>query len=129
MSYHAHRIADLTVGLVQRQPWLSVAEVSERLGIHRHTLQRALKACGRSFASIKLEIVVSRLERHFASGGPESFKQIWSELGFVSAGSFARYVRHATGRSPTELRADWVSGHLVRKRAELSLDRKRPERH
>lgn len=105
MAYLREKLEQLVWDLVRQAPWLTAAEVSERLHVHRHTLQRALKANGCSFALIKQAFVLERLERHFASAEPTSLKQLWTELGFHSASAFARYIRHATGKSPCELRA------------------------
>jgi AraC-like DNA-binding protein len=107
MCYQHKKLVQLAAELVRQQLSLTAAEVSERLHVHRHTLQRALKANGRSFAFIKQAFVLERLERHFARAQATSLKQVWTELGFASASAFARYIRHATGKSPRELRADW----------------------
>lgn len=104
MGYQQEKLVELAAELVRQQPSLTEAEVSETLHVHRHTLRRALKANGRSFALIKQAFVLECLERHFASAQATSFKQIWTELGFSSASAFARYIRHATGKPPSELR-------------------------
>lgn len=122
MSYQREKLAELVVGLVRQQPRLTLAEVSEKLHVHRHTLQRALKAGGRSFALIRQSFVLERLECHLASSHVMSLKQVWTELGFASASAFARYIRHATGRSPSQLRADCTLGHSAHKRSRMSLD-------
>jgi AraC-like DNA-binding protein len=108
MGYQCEKLARLAAELMRQQMSLTAAEVSEKLHVHRHTLRRALKASGRSFALIKQSFVLERLERHFASTQATLLKEIWTELGFASASAFARYIRRATGKSPHEFRADWV---------------------
>lgn len=125
MGYQRERLLQLVAELLQQQPSLTEAEVSEKLNVHRHTPERALKAGGCSFASLKKIFVLERLERHFASPQPTSLKQVWTELGFSSASAFARYIRQATGKSPSELRGNRILGHYARKRAEMSLDPKK----
>lgn len=125
MAYERERLVEIAAELVQQQPGLTEAEVSERLHVHRHTLRRALKANGQSFALIKQAFVLERLKRHFASAEATSLKLLWTELGFGSASAFARYIRHATGKSPSELRADCTLGHSKRKRARMNLDARR----
>ena len=127
MAYHREKVLYFAAELLRRQPSLTLAEISESLHIHRHTLQRMFKANGWSFASIKQAFVLDCLERHFSSAEPTSLKQLWTELGFNSASAFARYVRHATGKSPSELRGDRCLGHSVRKRSTMSLDGQNPD--
>lgn len=122
MSYQQEKLVKVTAELLRRQLHLSAAEVSERLHVHRHTLQRALRANGQSFASVKQGLVLGRLERHFAEAQATSFKELWTELGFASASAFARYVRHATGKSPSVLRAGFILGHSGREKSRMSLD-------
>jgi AraC-like DNA-binding protein len=122
MCYQRGKLVELAVDLVRRQPCITVAELSEMLGVHRHTLQRTLKASDRTFPSVKQAVVLERLERHFASAQPASLKQVWTELGFASASAFARYVRRATGKAPTNLRAESILGHSAHKRAQTALD-------
>jgi len=90
--------------------------------VHRHTLQRALKASGCSFQSMKQALILERFDCHLADGQAVPLKQVWAGLGFPSASALARYIRRATGKSPTELRADCVLGHLARRRSGMSLD-------
>jgi len=122
MAYQRERLVELAAELVRQQPGLTEAEVSEGLHVHRHTLRRALKANDQSFALIKRAFVLEHLKRHFASAQATSLKLLWAELGFASASAFARYIRHATGKSPSELRADCILGHSTRKRARMNLD-------
>ena len=113
MVYQRERLAALAVDLVRRQPRMTLAEASEKLGVHRHTLQRALKASGRSFTHIKRVVVLERLGRGLDGARAVALKQIWVELGFGSASSFARYVRRATGKPPSAL---WQPGPLCDKK-------------
>lgn len=122
MAYQRKKLVEFATELVRQQPWLTETEVSEKLSVHRHTLQRTLKADGLSFASLKQAAVLEYLEHQFANAQAASLKQFWTELGFVSASGFARYIRHATGKSPTELRGNFILGHSGRKRARVSLD-------
>ena len=110
MGYPRETLAVLARDLVRRQPSLTAVEVSEKLDVHRHTLCRALKVDGKSLASIKRELVFERLNRVFANGQAISLKQVWTDLGFASASAFARYIRQATGKSPSELRAGYAVG-------------------
>ena len=103
MSYQPEKLIELAVNLLRDRPRLTAAEVSEKLRVHRHTLRRALKTNGQSLAMIKRALVLEHLDRH--DDQPSSLKDVWTGLGFASASAFARYIRHATGKSPTERRA------------------------
>ena len=107
MSYRTDTLVELAVGLLRHQPQLTATEISRRLRVHRHTLHRALKLRGYSFASIRQGLVLESLHAHLTDGQTTSLKEIWAELGFASASSFARYIRRATGKSPTEHRS-WL---------------------
>jgi AraC-like DNA-binding protein len=122
MAYHREKLIELATDLLRRQTNLTATEIGERLHVHRHTLRRAPRANGQSVASIKQGLLLGRLERHFAEGRATSLKELWSELGFASASAFARYVRHATGKSPGALRAGFILGHSARERSRMSLD-------
>jgi AraC-like DNA-binding protein len=107
MAYAQEKLVRLILDLVREVPGITAAEASERLGVHRHTLQRALKSKGCSFAVIRQASVLERLGRRFVDAECASLKQVWTELGFSSGSAFARYIRRATGKSPSELRAHW----------------------
>lgn len=102
MSYRGEKLVEFAIDLVRQHPRLTAAEASDRLHIHRHTLQRTLKANDLSFKLIKQALVLERLDDRFALR-LTSLKQVWTELGFASASAFARYIRHVTGKSPSEL--------------------------
>lgn len=102
MSYRSEKLVEFAIDLVRQHPRLTAAEASDTLHVHRHTLQRALKANSLSFASIKQALVLERLDDRFAIGA-KSLKQVWTELGFPSASAFARYIRRATCKSPSEM--------------------------
>jgi AraC-like DNA-binding protein len=125
VGYQRAKLIELALECVRKQPSLTAAQVSERLHVHRHTLQRALKANGQSIASIKRSFVLDHLKRHFASTQATSLKQVWTELGFSSASLFARYIRRATGKSPSDFRANCaVRRYRAIKRPQKSSDLK-----
>jgi AraC-like DNA-binding protein len=105
--YEREKLVQRVLDLLRHAPRLTEVEASEMLQVHRHTLQRALKENNCSFALARRAAVLERLECHFARADSTSLKQVWTELGFPSSSAFARYIRHATGKSPSELRANW----------------------
>jgi AraC-like DNA-binding protein len=105
--YESAKLVQLVLELLRHAPRLTEVEASAMLHVHRHTLQRALKEKHCSFALARRAVVLECLECHFARTDSTSLKQVWAELGFTSSSAFARYIRHATGKSPGELRANW----------------------
>lgn len=122
MSYQLEKLVVLAVELLRQKPHQTADEVSAKLGVHRHTLQRALKARDRTFASIKQSIVLERFYCHLAHQRAAPLKELWTGLGFASASAFARYVRRATSKSPTEHRNGSILGHCERKNSKMHLD-------
>lgn len=120
MSYAYDQLAEAAVRLLQQRPALRLEEIADRLRVHRHTLHQALAACGGDFASLKRSAVLRRLAQSFETAEP--FKDVWARSGFSSASAFARYIRHATGRTPSRLRAEYVSGQLGPELARMGLD-------
>ena len=105
--YERAKLVRLFLELIRHEPRLTELEASEKLHVHRHTLRRALKENNCSLATARRAAVLARLEQHFTRADSASIKQVWTELGFPSSSAFARYIRQATGKSPTELRAAW----------------------
>lgn len=107
--YERTKLVQLVLELLRSEPRLTEREASDKLHVHRHTLQRALKEGKCSFALARRAALLERLETYFAGSDSRSLKQIWTELGFPSSSAFARYIRHVTGQSPSALRANWHS--------------------
>lgn len=103
MAYRLDGISGTVVGALRKNPRLTMADIASELGIHRHTLQRAMGMEGLSLAALRKTLVIERLIRHCECGPPESLKEVWVEMGFASASSFARYIRRVTGFSPSDL--------------------------
>jgi AraC-like DNA-binding protein len=122
MSYQAHKVAELAFELVRQEPRLTATEVAKLLGVHRHTLQRALQANCRTFELVKQAVVLERLACHLSDEKTAPLKQLWTELGLTSASTFARYIRRLTGKSPSEHRANGTLGPSARKMSIVSLD-------
>lgn len=122
MAYQREELADLARAALNREPRLGATALAARLGVHRHTLQRALAAGGASHAEMQRRLIRERLDAWLAHPGTLPVKAVWSELGFPSASSFARYVRRLTGRSPSELRERRELGRSERKRDKMALD-------
>lgn len=103
MAYTRSRLAESAAALLAERPLRTASDISAHLEIHRHTLLRALQDTGTSLAKLREQVVLKRLVAHGTTCSSTPLKQVWSGLGFGSASAFARFVRRATGLSPTEV--------------------------
>lgn len=111
MAYVHDLLVRQTLELAQQSPAITENELSRRLGAHRHTLKNALDEAGLLLTKIKRETVLKALRDHCCKRGPAApLKQVWSDLGFRSAGAFYRYVRRQTGMSPKQYCASLFPG-------------------
>ncbi|MGH9477196.1 MAG: helix-turn-helix domain-containing protein [Terriglobales bacterium] len=123
MAYVLDEIACQAAELVRRQPCLTQVEISRRLDVHRHTLERAISAAGLELPRLRRDAVIEALCRHFSTGpAGQPLKEVWCGLGFTSSSAFARYVRRITGKRPTAFENCLGRGHPGRKKDELALD-------
>lgn len=96
MAYCIKLIYQETVAVLSVAPRAAADEVAGKLGVDRHTLHRAVRACGTSFRELQRAATLRALERIAESGPPRSAKLIAFEIGFPSAAALAHYrVRNA----------------------------------
>jgi len=100
MAYRATELAVQAEAMIRREPRISLSALAEKLGVHRHTVASALSRAGMTFFALRKGEVLRRMAVWADSPTPAPLKQLWGDMGFSSASSFARYVRKATGRSP-----------------------------
>lgn len=123
MAYPPGKIAALAASFVAESPLASTRDICNVLGVHRHTLQRALKSEGTCLSALRATAVLLRVEAFGARAEPAALKALWTDLGFRSASNFARFVRRTTGRPPRELLGTALLVPPGCKRARLILDR------
>lgn len=90
--------------LVDESPRIRLAEVAQTLGVDRHTIENAMRS--RRKTTFR-EYRRSRLLQAAQTMMDEprlSIKEIGIKLGYSSPASFSRFVRQATGKSPSQLR-------------------------
>ncbi len=105
MAYNLRVIREQTAVLLESSPRLSLGAVARRLGVDRHTVERALKAEGMQFRDLQRELTLRAAARLRADGLPRSLKLAADQLGFPSAGALAQFLRrHA------DLRDLWRGG-------------------
>jgi AraC-like DNA-binding protein len=125
MAYVRDNLIRAIEDLMSSNPSLSESEIGARLGVHRHTVHRALELRGTSVTLLRKRLVLRRLLAHCHGSGPtaaESLKAVWAGAGFSSASAFSRFVRRTVGYTPTDLCDAFHSGQLGKELAKLGLD-------
>jgi two-component system response regulator YesN len=108
MAYHLIRLADLVRTHLDVEPRLRLSQLSWRLGVSRQTLEKAVRAAtGKSFRQCRSELLVVKARELLTSDGTRSIKEIAYSLGYRSPQAFARYVKMASGQSPSQLRENF----------------------
>lgn len=105
MAYNLRRLFLEIRSCLSSNPGLRLDQLQSHLGIERHTIERAvLEATAASFRAYQKR---NRLETALAlltHAGKLSGKQIAAELGYKSSAAFSRFIKTATGETPTQIR-------------------------
>jgi transcriptional regulator GlxA family with amidase domain len=88
-------------------PYMSLHELSVRLRVERHTIEKAVKkATSKTFREMR-NLLLLEHARGLLDGNPnQSIKEVAFKLGYRSQRSFSRFIKSSLGCSPKELRAD-----------------------
>jgi AraC-like DNA-binding protein len=105
MTYNLRRLmVELDIWLSHR-PQIHLRELAEKLAVERHTIERAVReVAGTSFREYQKREVLKQALRLLTEGGGHSEKQIAFMLGYQSPDAFSRFIKAATGKTPTEIR-------------------------
>jgi AraC-like DNA-binding protein len=107
MAYHLPKLFDHIDGYLDAAPNLSLAELSDRIGVGRHTIKKAVKkATGKTFRQFRNTVLLEKAGILLTSAPNRTIKEIAYSLGYQSQRSFSRFVRQATGYSPKQLRRE-----------------------
>lgn len=86
-------------------PCPSLGELSERLQIGRHTIEKVIRmATGKTFRELRSSILLDRAKNSLAEHPNRSIKELSFDLGYNSPRSFCRFVKTVSGCTPKELR-------------------------
>lgn len=86
-------------------PRTSLSAIAQRLGVERHSLERAVRrVTGKNFRQLQAEAVLRKAVDLLALEPSRSVKEISFLLGYKSSRAFSRFVRRASGNAPRELR-------------------------
>ena len=105
MSYNYDLVFSEIKKALLHAPNSSLKEIERRLGIERHTLKRVVRSVARkTFREFHRDARLSKARELMAEVPARSLKEISYTLGFNSPRSFGRFIKEATGDSPTTLR-------------------------
>jgi AraC-like DNA-binding protein len=111
MSYEPRVVSSAALTLLRSSPAITLCEISERLNLDRHTIERACRAVtGQTFRSLRAR---SRFEAGcelLIQHPPLSIKEVSARLGFGTPQSFARFIARMSGVPPADLRIHLARG-------------------
>lgn len=121
MSYNLSQVRAAVQNLLRDDPSLPLAQVSERLKVERHTIERAFRLAGTTFRRFREDVAVQlAVDLLTGQGGrPLSVKEVSSRLGYTSS-AFTRMIRRRLGTTPSAVRETERMGGL--RRAMLEAD-------
>lgn len=90
---------------LETRPRITLAELSALLKVHRHTIEKAVRAAsGKSFRQVQQSVIVEKAMAILSSSPDLSIKQIAVLMGYESSRGFSRAMRNALGASPKSFR-------------------------
>jgi len=93
MAYSGQVIRERTLAILQAAPRLPLAAVARRMGLDRHTVERALKAGGVSFRDLQRDCTLRLATRLLSGDPPMSLQLVAYQLGFPSPGALTQFLR------------------------------------
>ncbi|MBZ5534053.1 MAG: helix-turn-helix domain-containing protein [Acidobacteriia bacterium] len=107
MSYDLNGLFNRIQLNLRSTPYLSLNELSTRIGVERHTIEKAVKqATSRTFRELRSEMLLEYARGLLDNNPHQSIKEVAFQLGYRSQRSFSRFIKSSVGCSPKELRAD-----------------------
>jgi AraC-like DNA-binding protein len=105
VAYDLHGLFCCINAQLRSTPNLQLQQLSHRLGVERHTVEKAIKIfSGKTFRDFRTDLLLAKATRLLEENPAQSIKEIAYTLGYNSQRSFCRFVKTTAGCSPTELR-------------------------
>lgn len=109
MAYDLPRLFHQIKSDLASNPRVSLAALSLKLKVERHTIEKAVRAMdGRRFRDLRNELMLGRAKALLSADVTLSIKEVAYLLGYRSPQAFARFVRGVSGSSPGGLRVAQV---------------------
>ena len=105
MTYHFAKLFERVKFCLESAPGLSLNDISDRVGVGRHTVLRVVKgATGKTFREFRNSLVLDKATSLLGGEPNTQIKEIAYIVGYQSHRSFCRFIRATTGRSPRQFR-------------------------
>lgn len=105
MAYDLDSLARQTKNLIVNERSITLTEVSRRLGVDRHTLEKAVvTVAGMNFRHFRHRLLFDEAVAMLRAEPNLSVKEVAFKFGFSSQRSFGRFIKSISGKPPTELR-------------------------
>jgi transcriptional regulator GlxA family with amidase domain len=122
MSYNYGSLFGRIFLYMLKDPCISVQRMARELNVSRRTIQGVIRArAGKSYNALRQEILVAKTRQLFAEDPSLAIKEVSFAVGFVSARSFARAIRRASGLTPEDLRSCVAASKHFRQRASINV--------
>jgi AraC-like DNA-binding protein len=105
MAYDTKTLLAEIDSILQSKPHVSLVALTKRLTVERHTIEKAIRDQRKvSFRQYRTEKMLEKTFRIMSERRGSSIKQIAVALDFTTAATFTRFVKRASGMTPTDLR-------------------------
>src|SRR5258708_37880239 len=105
MAYDQSWVFDALSTILTVEPTTTLGGACDRLGIDRHTGQRAIRSAGvRSYARLRNDALCRAASTLFSKRPGLTIKEVAVALGFQSARAFSKRLKAAAGQTPREVR-------------------------
>ena len=105
MAYDLNGLFNRIHRSLRSTPYLSLHELSIRICVERHTIEKAVKkATGKTFREVRNDMLLEQARGLLDSNPNQSIKEVAFKLGYRSQRSFSRFIKSSVGCSPKQLR-------------------------
>jgi len=105
VTYNLRALIAAVEERLSSSPQAHLRDLAKDLGIERHTIERAVREVrGISYREYRREILLGKAISLLQDTGNLPEKQIAFSVGYRSPAAFSRFIRSATGMTPTAIR-------------------------
>jgi len=105
MAYYLEGMLNLIDHHLRAAPALSLQSLSRLINVERHTIERAVRhARGGTFRQLRNSVMLDEATKLLRDQPHLTIKEIAFKLGYRSQSAFSRFLRTASGQSPTFIR-------------------------
>ena len=98
MAYYLHGLCEAIIRLLTENPGSGLKTVAAKLGVERHTIEKAVKTCkGVTFRDLRSQIIVSSARRMLVEEPCLTVAQVAHRLGLSSGQTLTRTLKKHTG--------------------------------